>query len=44
MKNKHISYGIAVNGQEAVERWSNGDYHLVLVSGPLTELRTITNI
>ncbi|PVG00571.1 hypothetical protein CPB86DRAFT_701206 [Serendipita vermifera] len=31
MKNKHISYGIAVNGQDAVERWSNGDYHLVLM-------------
>lgn len=31
MKNKHIAYGIAENGQEAVERWSTGNYHLVLV-------------
>jgi hypothetical protein len=31
MKNKHIAYGIAENGQEAVDRWSTGNYHLVLV-------------
>ncbi|KIM21601.1 hypothetical protein M408DRAFT_333351 [Serendipita vermifera MAFF 305830] len=31
MKNKHIAYGIAENGQEAVERWSTGNYHLVLM-------------
>ena len=34
MKNKHIAYGIAENGQEAVERWSTGNYHLVLVCAP----------
>ncbi|KAG8811137.1 ssk1 response regulator receiver, partial [Serendipita sp. 400] len=31
MKNKHIAYGIAENGLEAVERWSTGNYHLVLM-------------
>ena len=31
MKNKHIAYGIAENGQEAVDRWNTGNYHLVLV-------------
>lgn len=38
MKNKHISYGIAENGEEAVKQWEKGNYHLVLVCDDLPTL------
>lgn len=45
MQRKKISYAVASNGQEAVEKWGTGNYHLVLVmseegftSMPLTGL------
>jgi len=31
MQRKKISYAVASNGQEAVEKWRTGNYHLVLV-------------
>lgn len=31
MQRKKISYAVASNGQEAVEKWGTGNYHLVLV-------------
>ena len=31
MQRKKISYAVASNGQEAVEKWRTGSYHLVLV-------------
>lgn len=31
MQRKKISYAVAGNGQEAVEKWRTGNYHLVLV-------------
>jgi hypothetical protein len=31
MQRKKISYSVASNGQEAVEKWRTGNYHLVLV-------------
>lgn len=32
MKKHKIKYSVASNGQEAVERWKGGGFHLVLVS------------
>ena len=32
MQRKKISYAVASNGQEAVEKWRTGNYHLVLVT------------
>lgn len=31
MKRKKINYGTAKNGQEAVDQWRAGNYHLILV-------------
>ena len=31
MQRKKISYAVASDGQEAVEKWRTGNYHLVLV-------------
>jgi len=31
MQRKKISYAVASNGQEAVEKWRTGNHHLVLV-------------
>jgi hypothetical protein len=43
MKNKHISYGIAENGEEAVKQWEKGNYHLVLVRDDLATLLMCTD-
>lgn len=32
MKRKKINYGTAMNGQEAIDKWRAGNYHLILVS------------
>jgi hypothetical protein len=33
MKKKKISFDVANNGREAVDKWRTGGYHLILVSG-----------
>lgn len=32
MKKKKIKYDVAKNGEEAVEKWKSGAFHLILVS------------
>lgn len=32
MKKKGIKYAVAKDGEEAVQKWKAGDFHLVLVS------------
>ena len=32
MKKKRIKYDVAKNGQEAVQKWRTGGFHLILVS------------
>jgi osomolarity two-component system response regulator SSK1 len=32
MKKKQIKYDVAKNGQEAVQKWRTGGFHLILVS------------
>lgn len=36
MKKKGIKYAVAKDGEEAVQKWKNGSFHLVLVSQPQT--------
>lgn len=36
MKKKKIKYGVANDGQEAVNKWKAGEYHLILVRCLLT--------
>ena len=31
MKKKKIKYDVAGNGQEAVQKWKSGGFHLILV-------------
>jgi len=31
MKRKKIKYDLASNGQEAVQKWRTGEFHLILV-------------
>jgi hypothetical protein len=31
MKKKKIKYDLASNGQEAVQKWRTGEFHLILV-------------
>ena len=31
MKKKKIKYDVAKNGQEAVQKWKSGGFHLILV-------------
>ena len=31
MKKKKIKYDLANNGQEAVQKWRTGEFHLILV-------------
>jgi osomolarity two-component system response regulator SSK1 len=31
MKKKKIKYDVASNGQEAVQKWKSGGFHLILV-------------
>jgi osomolarity two-component system response regulator SSK1 len=37
MKKKKIKYDVAKNGQEAVQKWKSGGFHLILVC-PQSEL------
>src|ERR1700722_12353224 len=37
MKKKQIKYDVAKNGQEAVQKWRTGGFHLILVMIPLLE-------
>jgi osomolarity two-component system response regulator SSK1 len=32
MRKKQIKYDVAKNGQEAVQKWRTGGFHLILVS------------
>ena len=32
MKKKKIKYDVAKNGEEAVQKWKSGTFHLILVS------------
>jgi osomolarity two-component system, response regulator SSK1 len=32
MRKKKIKYDVAKNGEEAVEKWRSGRFHLILVS------------
>jgi len=32
MKKKKIKYDVAKNGEEAVQKWRTGGFHLILVS------------
>ena len=42
MKRKKIKYESANNGQEAVEKWKTGGFHLILVSCIVLILLTFT--
>jgi CheY-like chemotaxis protein len=33
MRRKKIKYDLASNGQEAVQKWRSGEFHLILVCG-----------
>ena len=33
MRKKKIKYDVAKNGEEAVQKWRSGTFHLILVSG-----------
>ena len=35
MKKKKIKYDVAKNGEEAVQKWRSGGFHLILASGDL---------
>ena len=35
MKKKKIKYDVAKNGEEAVQKWNSGGFHLILVHLPL---------
>jgi osomolarity two-component system, response regulator SSK1 len=37
MKKKKIKYDVASNGAEAVEKWRTGEFHLILVSGYVSQ-------
>lgn len=46
MKKHKIKYSVASNGQEAVERWKGGGFHLVLVCYSMDEInqcQVVTN-
>lgn len=40
MKKKGIKYAVAKDGEEAVEKWKAGNFHLVLVSPHPSPART----
>ena len=37
MRKKKIKYDVAKNGEEAVEKWRSGRFHLILVRANLSE-------
>jgi hypothetical protein len=43
MKKKKIKYDLTSNGQEAVQKWRTGEFHLILVRfcWDLVKLKTI---
>jgi hypothetical protein len=44
MRKKKIKYDVAKNGEEAVEKWRSGRFHLILVGfGPTPETDFLTD-
>lgn len=41
MTRRNVTYDIALNGEEAVEKWRTGTFHLILVSSNLIQLKYI---
>lgn len=41
LRKKSVRYDVAMNGQEAVDKWRTGSFHLVLVSLGYESLREI---
>jgi hypothetical protein len=44
MRKKKIKYDVAKNGEEAVEKWSSGRFHLILVSSALHPKSTFSRM
>ncbi len=43
MKKKRIKYDVAKNGEEAVQKWNSGGFHLILVHLLLGSGRSYSN-